>query len=200
MEAGAGGTEKNRRHEEAMRALERALDAAGQARASLLDVDEALLNYTNEEITRIEARVAAMRAGKPVRSPLTATTHVGLALERAFDRMELTIYRVEAVADSPSLCSALRELADVYLAKRTTIDPLADIDSPGKVNTDIKAVKRVVEEAVRLSAACGRVRAALGEIASELNVRHANGDPPDRMIRPCAQASSEAQAGAPQGP
>jgi hypothetical protein len=185
--------EKERRHAEAMRALERAIEAVGEARGALLDVDEVLITLNARDAVNIHNRVAALEAKQPIGPGAPAvSTQPLLALERALNRLELTAYRVQAVAASPTLCTALRGLTDAYRARRAHISPLAGPDTPDKVSADLNIMLRSLKESERINVAHNRVRVALGEVAAELNVRLANGDPPDHMITPCTQAANEA--------
>jgi hypothetical protein len=156
---------------EKLRWLERAIDAVGDARKQLLELNAGLDGLASQQIKYVEARLTAFRDHKPVPPPDPEMLHAADKLIVASDQLELTIYRVLPVVNSRELCDALHELSESHKPKSVVpiLSPLV-ADSLPQLGKDVERLKILNADKKRLTAVHTRLDRALGAVAQDLNL------------------------------
>jgi hypothetical protein len=161
-----------RDHAEKLRWLERAIEAVGDARMQVIELNAGLEGVAVQQAEYLETRLVALRDHKPTPEPDPEMLRALDKLIVAEKRLELTVYRVLPVANSTELREALQALSESE--KPGSVIPILSTlaaDSKDLLNTDLKRLRGLIAEKKGLMALHARLDRALGAVAQDLNQR-----------------------------
>jgi hypothetical protein len=176
-----------RHHEEAVKALARALDAVHEARMQALDAEYGMAEYVDNVTAVMRTHLQAIRARKA--SGALALPSFAAVLRPA-TRLETTLARVQTVARSQDLCDAVDALLAAYGNVSGTLhDRMAKHLQPPKRDTaqslavSVAALEQATQEAQAIVApAYHRLHAVLASVGQELEGQAASGRPPPHLM------------------